>query len=77
LREKGNLLVCYVANNLDIATTIYQRTGENIPELSDEQETSLRLEEAALWNRIAAELLKDISILALNAAYSTNILEIS
>lgn len=56
LREKGHILASLIANNLDIAISIFPQTGENVRELTDEQETAVRLEEAALWNRIIFQL---------------------
>jgi hypothetical protein len=43
-------------NNLNVATTTYSRIRENASDLRDEQETSVRVEEAALWYRVIDEL---------------------
>jgi hypothetical protein len=56
LREKSVILVSFVINNLNVATTTYSRIRENASDLSDEQETSVRVEEAALWYRVIDEL---------------------
>jgi hypothetical protein len=56
LREKSHMLAGFIVSNLGIATAIYQKTGDTVPELSDEQEMSARLEEAALWNRVIFQL---------------------
>ena len=56
LREKSAILVSFVINNLNVATTTYSQIRGNAPDLSDEQVTSVRVEEAALWYRVIDEL---------------------
>jgi hypothetical protein len=56
LSGKSSILVAFVVNNLEFATAIYPQTQENAPDLKDEQKTSVRLDEAALWYRVVDEL---------------------
>ncbi|MGA3309935.1 MAG: hypothetical protein ABSD08_15170 [Xanthobacteraceae bacterium] len=63
LREKSAALAAFIICNLDIAGDVldlaaefYAETPTNCPKLSDEQKTSVRLEEAALWYRVVDEL---------------------
>ncbi|MGB8898684.1 MAG: hypothetical protein WCC90_05280 [Methylocella sp.] len=56
LREKRFLLTTFIVCNLDIASTIYAQSHENGPDISDEQEICIKLEEAACWNRVVSEL---------------------
>ncbi len=55
LSEKANLLAIHVVGSLDISATIYARINQNGPDLSDEQDISVRLEEAACWYRVIDE----------------------
>lgn len=56
LREKSFLLTTFIVYNLDIASTIYAQSNKNGPDLSDEQEICIKLEEAACWNCVVSEL---------------------
>jgi hypothetical protein len=56
LREKSAILVSFVVNNLNVAATTYSRIRENAPDLGDELEMSVRVEEATLWYRVIDEL---------------------
>jgi hypothetical protein len=55
LQEKSVMLVSYIINNC-VAFTSYRQASEHVRELSDEQKTSVRLEEAALWNCVILQL---------------------
>jgi hypothetical protein len=55
LSEKASLLELHIVSNLDISATIYAIIRQNGPNLSDEQDISVRLEEAACWYRIIDE----------------------
>jgi hypothetical protein len=66
LREKAAILAVFVTCNLDLGIQLYEemrdeemRDSQNTTELSDEQETSMKLEEAACWCRIIDELAHD------------------
>jgi hypothetical protein len=50
LREKSAILVSFVIYNLNVAATTYSRIREHAPDRGDELETTVRLEEASLWN---------------------------
>jgi hypothetical protein len=56
LREKSLILVSFVINKLNVATTTYSRIRGNAPDLGVKEETSVRVEEAALWYRVIDEL---------------------
>jgi hypothetical protein len=58
LGEKAAIMATLVTCNLDLGIHLYEemRDRQNTLELSDEQETSVKLEEAACWCRIIDEL---------------------
>jgi hypothetical protein len=56
LREKSAVLATFVSYNIDIGIQTYEQMNENVPELTEEQETESKLEEAACWVRIIDEL---------------------
>jgi hypothetical protein len=56
LKEKSVILASFVINNLNVTTTTYSRIRGYTPDLGDEEETSVRVEEAALWFRVIDEL---------------------